>query len=248
MEQCTYVFLNRHPENNLKPYPHRHPCVEIIYISGVCGWMHEDERKWRYAPNQIAVYQPGPQHWAVDDRACSGYHLCLGVTGGESALIPADVYPADKDLLLLVKLIENALSAPMTPDRKKVQLNLLSSLICLSLRDRVVQPKPAIAEHARVAKELIDTHFNEPLSLDTLASRIYLSGDHIRSLFKKEYGIGPIHYLLQKRIEHARGLLKNSDKKVYEIAGICGFNDPYYFSRIFKRISGLSPEQYRKSQ
>ncbi len=247
--KCLFAFCNYRGDSvKHSPEPHRHSCTEIVYNAKGSGWMHEDERKWRYCPNQIVVYQPGPRHWAIDDPDHTGYHLCIGVSGEEASLIPTDVFEADQNLLLLFKMLENALAAPMPSTEQKSRLDLLASLVCLSLRNLdKAEGADGAPHYAQTAKQLIDTGFMEPLTIDELASRIYVSGDHLRSLFRKEYGIGPIHYLLRKRIEHAQGLLRNSDKKVNEIASICGFDDPYYFSRIFKKISGASPLAYRNA-
>lgn len=244
--RCVFAFRNTHAENDFEPHPHCHPCTEIVFFTKVCGWLHEDGRKWRYGPNQVGVYQPGTRHWPINDRDSFGSHTCIGTVGKASSAIPACVYEANQDLILLFKLIENALAAPKEQPLQQAHLDLLVNLVCLALSDMsrtASKPKG----HAQIAKQVLDTQFMEPLTMDELASRIFISGDHLRQLFRKEFGIGPIHYLLRKRIEHAQGLLQSSDRKIYEIAHECGFDDPYYFSRIFKKISGRSPEAFRKN-
>jgi AraC-like DNA-binding protein len=248
LAQCLFAFYNQHTAMARAPYPHAHACTELVFVGNVHGWMCEDDRRWRYGPNQIAVYQPGPRHWALSDADSVGYHLCIGVTGGESGLIPADVYDANQDLILLFKLIENLLALPVESATQASRLNLLASLICQSLREQYAAGAQATTHgYAQTAKLMIDTEFMAPLTVDDLATRIYISGDHLRYLFRKEYGVGPIHYLLRKRIEYAERLLTTTDKKVQEIARLCGFDDPAYFSRLFKHHNGSSPLQYRNS-
>lgn len=73
------------------------------------------------------------------------------------------------------------------------------------------------------------------------------SADHLRRLFKKEMGMTPNDYLTHLRIDHARRLLALSDHGGYtikQIALMSGFQDPYYFSRLFKKMTGSSPSEY----
>ena len=64
--------------------------------------------------------------------------------------------------------------------------------------------------------------------------------------FKKRYGKSPVEYRNGIRINSATALLINTDLQVSEIATRCGFEDAYYFSRIFKKIVGVSPRKYRR--
>lgn len=59
-------------------------------------------------------------------------------------------------------------------------------------------------------------------------------------------GVSPIQYLINKRIAHAKHLLSTSDMPIAKIATECGYDDPVYFSQVFKRITGYSPTEYRK--
>lgn len=246
--QCLFAFINRHTRVSYKSAPHSHACTEIIYNVGESGWLHEGDRKWRYLPNQIMVYQPGTEHWAqVDPDEELGYHVCIGVGGGEAELIKSRIFNAELDLIPLFKMVEDVLKAGHGSALTRTRLDLLAELICLSLRELDQQQRPeSSGSHAETAKKLIDARFMEDLTMDVLASNVYISSDHLRYLFRREYGIGPIHYLLRKRIEYAQGLLKNTSRKIHEIAALCGFDDPYYFSRIFKKISGKSPQKYRQ--
>jgi two-component system, response regulator YesN len=79
-------------------------------------------------------------------------------------------------------------------------------------------------------------------------SEIPLSIDHCRRLFIKETGKTPSEYLTEKRINYAKLLLetrlRNNSISVKEIANHVGFDDPYYFSRVFKKVTGKSPTKW----
>ena len=81
---------------------------------------------------------------------------------------------------------------------------------------------------------------------DDLAKISNISTVYFRKIFTKLYGIAPIHYLEIKKIEKAKVLLATEELSVTEIAGIIGFGDIYQFCRSFKKITGFSPNKYRK--
>ena len=64
-------------------------------------------------------------------------------------------------------------------------------------------------------------------------------------VFHQAYGISPINYVIQLRIQHAYELLHTMDISVSEVAYLCGFQDSSYFTRQFKHASGLTPKEYR---
>ena len=74
----------------------------------------------------------------------------------------------------------------------------------------------------------------------------HVSKYYLVHAFTKEYDISPINYVIQKRIEEAQQLLKNDDYTLSSISRILGFSSPSYFSQTFKRLTGISPNEYRK--
>jgi two-component system, response regulator YesN len=94
-------------------------------------------------------------------------------------------------------------------------------------------------------KKLIDEQYMEDISINTIAETVYLSPNYISSLFRRETGETITDYLTRKRMEVAKGLLKNTDYKILDVANQVGFQDPSYFSKVFKKYSGVHPQQYR---
>ena len=95
-------------------------------------------------------------------------------------------------------------------------------------------------------KQYIDQNYSASLSLDALAAMVHLSPTYFSKLFKREMGENLSTYILNTRIEHAKLLLRTTDKKAYEIAEAVGIYDPVYFSKIFKKAVGLKPKEYRE--
>lgn len=88
----------------------------------------------------------------------------------------------------------------------------------------------------------------EELTLETLADKIYLSPSYLSKLFKKETGENLSVYIQNVRIQQAKLLLRTTDLKTYEVAERVGISDPVYFSRTFKKITGMKPKDFRHSE
>ncbi|AIQ48912.1 hypothetical protein R70723_25630 [Paenibacillus sp. FSL R7-0273] len=93
----------------------------------------------------------------------------------------------------------------------------------------------------------LDEHYKEPFSLETLAAAMHLSPYHISHLFKDYAGFTLSEYVIQRRVREASILLANTTRSVQEIAAEVGGYSPSYFSQMFKKQKGISPEKYRKS-
>ena len=97
------------------------------------------------------------------------------------------------------------------------------------------------------AKEYIDNHYNEHLSLNDVAAKAYLSVSQFTRLFKKEYDVSFINYLNRVRIEKACELLVNTDYSTNVICGMVGYTSYSYFSKKFRQYNGCSLIEYRTS-
>lgn len=101
--------------------------------------------------------------------------------------------------------------------------------------------KPVIKK----AKAYIEEHYAENISLTDLADELGLSGGYLSTIFNQNMGYGFIDYLNMVRIERACSYLEQNYLKNYEIAYKVGFRDDKYFSKVFKKLKGMSPKEYR---
>ncbi|HMA65646.1 MAG: helix-turn-helix domain-containing protein [Fibrobacterota bacterium] len=95
--------------------------------------------------------------------------------------------------------------------------------------------------------EYIHAHFGDDLSIDSLARDAHCSVSHFSRIFKRELGYSPKDYLIKTRIDKSRKLLQDSADTITDIAYTCGFATSAHFSDSFKKITGVSPSEYRKS-
>ncbi len=104
----------------------------------------------------------------------------------------------------------------------------------------------AIPTHILRMKDYIDRHFKENLSLEQLEQIYHINKFQLTKEFSKYIGLPPIKYQINKKISYAKNLLRYSDTSIKEIAIDIGLENSAYFSRLFKKNTGLTPSQYRK--
>lgn len=95
-------------------------------------------------------------------------------------------------------------------------------------------------------KDYLDTHYTEKITLDDLAERFYINKFYLTRVFKEQFGLSVTSYLVQLRITQAKRLLRFSDASMEAVAQECGLHDANYFSRLFKKIEGITPGEYRR--
>ncbi|RDE19457.1 AraC family transcriptional regulator [Motiliproteus coralliicola] len=91
----------------------------------------------------------------------------------------------------------------------------------------------------------MQSHIHEPLELETLANQVNLSKYHFAKKYKEATGTSAINHFINLKIEHACQLLDVGNQSISQISYALGYDDAYYFSRLFKKVMGISPSQYR---
>jgi AraC-like DNA-binding protein len=141
-------------------------------------------------------------------------------------------------------------SCVLSPDRYRAMLRLLGifaqHLSILSNQLVVRREKDESANIAR-ARQFIEKHQAEPLSLGRVAHVANISRHYFCKMFKEATGISFIDYVSRIRVEKSKTLLLNPNSRISEAAFACGFQSMTNFNRAFKRIVGRSPTQFRES-
>ena len=96
-------------------------------------------------------------------------------------------------------------------------------------------------------QEYIREHLSQKLTLADVAAVFNFSPNYLSQLFGKYGDAGFVEYITETRIAAAKEMLERGDKKVYEIAEELGFESSFYFSKVFKKVTGLSPREYQQS-
>ena len=125
----------------------------------------------------------------------------------------------------------------------------LGSLLTL-LMEQSWHPESVMVSRKRLelaaVKEYLDEHYTEKIALDDLSEHFFINKFYLSKIFKEIYGTTVNNYLISKRITRAKQLLRFTDMTVDEIGAAVGMADANYFSRMFRKVEGISPREYRK--
>ncbi len=100
----------------------------------------------------------------------------------------------------------------------------------------------------RKVLDYVEQHYDHDLGIDEVAELVGLSCSHFCVLFKQVMGCTFLEYLTKYRIDKACSILRNSEIKVFQIAPLVGYQDPRYFTQVFKKVVGKTPSEYRMAQ
>lgn len=215
---------------------------EMPLKAGMCFVLYKDV-PYEYYPDKS-------QPWKYDWIDFSGENLDLLLSEcGFSMDKPFRTYPTDKYFLgELNRLYEIHDVRPFNHVCIAAQFfKLISELI---YRNKEVKTHQATTSarfyRVRDCMIYINSNFSSDLSLADIAKASNISVSYLTSSWAKEIGMSPIEYMHAFRISDACKQLKNSSRKIKEIARTVGYADEKYFSRVFKKYKGVSPVQYRK--
>lgn len=113
--------------------------------------------------------------------------------------------------------------------------------LCVTLKSKKVTYKEHVISNV---KKYIQSHIEERLTLNDVAGIFGLSPNYLSVLFKKTCDIGFSEYITQMKVSRAKTMLLEQDMKIYEVANELGFESAFYFSKVFKKVEGISPREY----
>ena len=236
---------------------HSHDFCEILYVAGGAGEAILEGKKFRLAPGDLVVVNPGtlPEEGAdakaplrliflaIRDFAVPG--LPAGCLSQEKyRVLSCGEYRYKMDIYLRELLQETSSQIEFY---QEISQGLVSALLVLVMRLIRINPEDeaALSQECQKIKEYLDQNFTSPITLDSLSETVYISKHYLSHLFKEQTGVSPIKYLTSKRMEKACELLSETELPVSEVSKAVGYENPLYFSQVFKRIYGISPVKYR---
>ena len=168
--------------------------------------------------------------------------------GGEACFSSREDEKQNPIVSILDTIMETASSSSYIRDMKinEELSKLLTVLMEYSWNPEKAKSSNSTGLNIPKVKTFIDLNFTETISLEAVASQFNVNKSYLLRLFKKNTGLTVNNYILQKRILMAKIELRFSNKTLDVIAVECGFDSANYFIRIFKKVEGLTPGEYRK--
>lgn len=224
----------------------------IIYYSS----LNLQNRKRTLSPGAIREFRNNLQYMSGKDFNFYAKEL-------ENKIIEAGDYDLFSIIITLSGLMMAYANSLETKSQNKLGFDYIKTYMetgnvkgfMAKLTDWVIQVKSDTAaaktqksiQTIRDIKHFVEKQYMNPeLSMDMVSEQFHISISYLGTLFKKETGTTFNRYLVAKRIEQAKWLLRNSDDKMVIVAEKCGYKDVYYFSHSFKKVVGMTPKGFRK--
>lgn len=135
---------------------------------------------------------------------------------------------------------------------KPVKASELADLVNSFSEEEAAKEKSSLSDKkssiTRSAVKFIDDHYSENISLSFVAEKLGLSASYLSTKFSQDMNMGFVDYVNKVRIEKACLYLKHGYYKVYEISEKVGFNDTKYFTKLFKKVTGVTPKKYMQGE
>lgn len=239
--------------------PHTHHFVELFFITKGNGKFMIENELYTIKKNDLIVINPNVLHteYAEEGSKDSFEYVVLGVNGLKFLDMSLNqtflIYDFSNQRQLILNYL-NLLLEEIKLKKENFTLicqNLLEALLLIIARgtkaDLKIEPSKKITQECRFIEQYISTHYKEEITLDELADLTYLNKYYLIHSFKEFTGYSPINYLINVRINEAKHLLSTTDYPISKVAMQVGFSSHSYFCQIFKKETGQSPLQYRKS-
>jgi AraC-like DNA-binding protein len=251
----AYVYGSRHPvspERYCRAHSHR--SIEIVYHPTGSGVTRFDSRRaFNFREHGAVIYAPHEMH--DQEMAAEGEDMCVHVAVPKnSAPLPATglhIPNVDDPLLIEEIRILSQHGAQLNPGEQAIY-NFRATAVLLSLirlacsYDDRQKASPA-EKRVLQAEQYIRDHFSVIVSVREVADHVGIGYDILRHTFKKLRKKSMVRYLNEVRVDRAKALIAHSKQSLKEIAPACGFNDEYYLSTVFRKITGTVPGHYRQS-
>ena len=239
---------------------HTHPFTELFYVVDGKGEFNIQGQRFPVKANDFVIINPQVEHTELSSPDEPLEYIVLGINGlSFSNLTPVsegghpfsffNLRDEQKDILrYLNAMVQEATSQSMSYEL--VCHNLLEILLIKILRhqhfDLEVGKQSKATKDISFIKHYLETYYHESIQLEDLASMTHLSRFYISHSFKKEIGMSPMEYLIAIRIRESKILLRTTNYSISQVADIVGFTTPTYFSKQFRKSTGISPTDYRE--
>ncbi|NCB64095.1 MAG: AraC family transcriptional regulator [Clostridia bacterium] len=237
---------------------HTHACTELFYVVGGQGQFKVPGELLSVAADDLMIINPNVEHTEVSLNQSPLEYIVLGVEGLEfkagedngSGYSLFSLRSAREEMLPYLRGMLREIETKQAGYEVVCQ-DLLEVLVVKLMRHTdfslTVTPGRQTSKECAVVKRYLDGHFKENITLDFLAELAHVNKYHLVHTFRREYGITPINYLIERRIQESKYLLGATNHSLSQIAQMLGFSSPSYFSQSFRKVTDMSPQEYRRA-
>lgn len=247
---------------------HCHDFISMVYVlSGSCSYRIGDAQ-YQVKKGDLLVFNPGvnhgktvkpgeeilEQHVGFDNIQVEGLIKNNLICPQACPVFSLQEYEQDFLKCCSDICLEQENDSPGCELMLKIQVMRLIALFLKSTHPGLkADRRPAVSFDSNEKSVIVSTlvsflneNYMRPVSLETISKSIYLSPAYVSKVFKEETGETPINYLIKLRLSKAREMLLNGGHSIKEVARSVGYEDVYYFSKLFKKYNRVSPSGVRK--
>ena len=240
----TIIFVGEHTKT-YTVQTHCHDHWEIIYCTGGVGEVgFANGSTLAYRAGEIVAIPPGEMHMNNSEVGFTNIHM----TVADAAFPQRTAFRLSDDAEHHLRMFFSEAKFYFDSDiaRKELILGALGELIVSYLIVFCSRaPYSELVEQIR--NDILKNYSDPDYRIEQFIRSIPFNYDYLRKLFKKEVGMTPLEYMTGMRMKKAETLLlamREHEYSIAEVAEMCGFDDPLYFSRVFKKFFGTSPSTY----
>ena len=258
INNCGYYRVHTSPVIATE-HPEGRNDYQLLYIASGKGHFYFKDGKQIVTKGNMILYRPGePQvyyYYAIDKTEVYWVHF----TGSHVEGI-LEHYGLPKN--------ENVFFTGTSPDYQWIYKQLIQELqlrrpnyeellrillrhILLTINRYIIEGKQTgndVLNEIERAIHYFNENYNKPIKIEQYAAEHLMSTNWFINCFKKIAKVTPTQYILSLRLSAAKDLLEVTNKNITEIASAVGYDNPLYFSRLFKKYTGQSPSEYKKSK
>lgn len=255
-----YISTSRY-EGDWHCTPHAHHCTELFYVSKGKGSFLVNEDVFDVSEDDLIIINPNVVHTEMSKNELPMEYIVLGIEGLQFTSFTNQTeyedysvhnyYEFKHEILFYLKTLIQEIEH-QDSEYEAVCQDLLEVLIINMMRrtkaNLIVAPSQKVTKECRFVEQYIKNHYQEDISLELLSEKAFMNKYYLVHAFKQYKGISPISYLIQLRIQQAKELLETTNYPIAQISDSCGFSSQSYFSQVFKKACGMTPNAYRKSR
>lgn len=254
-----YISISKY-EGDWQSLPHTHHFTELFYVISGNGIFHVENELVPVKPNDLMIINPHIEHTEKTMTNNPMEYIVFGVDGlafsfhNKNEDAPKNYshysYTSSRNRLVdysQLMLQEFREKKPGFDIICKSILQVLLVFISRELDLSIISDSTfLISKECALAKRYIDSNYAQNITLDTLAEITHINKYYLAHSFASCIGQSPISYLSSKRLQTSKELLSSTNYSIAQIASSTGFSSQSYFSQIFKKSVGMTPQQYRK--
>lgn len=254
-----YISISKY-EGDWQSLPHTHHFTELFYVISGKGVFYIEDDLIPVKPNDLVIINPHIEHTEKTMPNDPMEYIVFGVDGlAFSFNTPADEnqknysyysYTSAKNHLVDFSQLMLKEFREKKPGFDIICQSILQVLLVYISREQnlsiISDSTFRISKECALAKRYIDSNYAKNITLDMLAEITHINKYYLAHSFASCIGQSPISYLTDKRLQASMELLINTNHSIAQIASSTGFSSQSYFSQIFRKAVGMTPQQYRK--